>query len=234
MARTKQEAEFVSPEWTQIIKYKFLNYARLNSPETFNLLATEVLKGSMTVQEWAERYEVAGTWIQEWAAKAVGQWKLGVDVIDGIHHIPRPDDGHTDADVFTYSVSAPLPRSRIANGLVRGGRAPYEPGLTDWDVFKLEMHAALEYQLNEYRYWRFVLADGEQPPKRASREIIIPKDLDLYLQKAAVYYFGKMKTQEIAKYPGIATDRVTVNRHLKSALELLDLKPRPKGHKRSA
>ena len=49
MAKKKQEAESVPPEWTQIIRSKFLNYGRLSSPKSFNLLVTEVLKGSMTV-----------------------------------------------------------------------------------------------------------------------------------------------------------------------------------------
>ena len=149
-------------------------------------------------------------------------------MIDGIYHIPKPDDEHTDADVFNFTVSV-LPKSRLADGLTRGGRAP--SGLSDWEAFKREMHAALEYQLNEYRYWRFVV-DGEQPPKRASREVIIPKDLDLYLQKAAVYYFGEMKIEEIAKHPGIARDPRVVQKHILEALKALSLAPRRVGRKR--
>ena len=63
--------------------------------------------------------------------------------------------------------------------------------------------------------------------------MIIPKDLDWYLQAAAIYYFGRMATKEIATYPGVSADRITINRHLRSALELLGLKSRPKGHQKS-
>ena len=78
------------------------------------------------------------------------------------------------------------------------------------------MHARLDYALDKFRM--------KAAKSGSSREIVVPGDLDLKLQIAALYIFCNMKTEELAKHQSVLRDRTIVYRWLKEILTLLDLR----------
>ena len=236
VSRTRQQAEFVSPEFFRAIRCKFLHYVQMYCGNALDLLVTDVLLGRMTAQEWADRYDVGGTWVQDWANQAIRSWKAGKFVGGkGRYLPPMPEVRATGADKFRFYIPPTIPPSKEAPAKMYTlgskpahgiplARAVFDDNLTDWDNFCNEKMMELKTALRQHRENQFRV-------ERVSREVIIPPDLDLYLQEAAVYYFGTMTTQQISEHPGTSRDPATISRHLKLVLDLLDLPPRPKGHR---
>jgi hypothetical protein len=221
MARRKQQPEFVSPEFFQASRSKFIGYVDRFCNGAIKQLQTEVLPGKMTVRQWAEQFGVAGTWIEHWAQEVIKAWQAGRNIHAGKYLLLHPVVKPTAADYFTFRIPRMIPPSKAALGVTRGGsvRDEYQ-NLTDWEANCRDLHGALDRALDEH------LAN---PAKRTSREVIIPRNLDQCLQKLAVRYFDTMTTRQISELAGSRADVTTTYRHMQQAILLLDLPPLPKG-----
>jgi hypothetical protein len=119
---------------------------------------------------------------------------------------------------------------RVADARIGAAKARLEKAsqaaaeFDPWDYFVKARRADLDKALSQHR--------KEAASTGASREIHIPRDLDLKLEVAALYIFGRQTPEEIGKRRGVGRERYAVNRWLREILPLLDLKPRPPGWQR--
>jgi hypothetical protein len=228
MARQKKQPVFAPPGWRQAIKSKFLRNAFHFNPQALSLLATKVRAREITEQDWAASFGVAGTWIEEWAKDTLQSWR------EQPSYCPAPDDagkrwvffatprdGETEADVFSFEISA-KPLCRLSFGVTIGGYLQDGEPEDDWERFKRQMHESLDNALKAFRM--------KAVQSGSSREIIVPSDLDLKLELAALYLFSNKSPTELAENAAVARDRTVVYRWLKEILTLLELPMKMAGH----
>jgi hypothetical protein len=228
MARQKKQPVFAPPGWRQAIKSKFLRNAFHFNPQALSLLATKVRAREITEQDWAASFGVAGTWIEEWAKDTLQSWR------EQPSYCPAPDDagkrwvffatprdGETEADVFSFEISA-KPLCRMSFGVTIGGYLQEGEPEDDWERFKRQMHESLDNALKDFRM--------KAVQSGSSREIVIPSGLDLKLELAALYLFSNKSPTELAENAAVARDRTVVYRWLKEILTLLELPMKLPGH----
>ena len=220
MSRRKKAPVFVSPAWHQTLKTKFLQAAFGNCLEAANLLVTDVYEQRMTTRDWAERFNVAGTWIEQWAAEVLEFWHDHPVIFP---RLPPPHVEETEADSFSFVIANARPFFKFSLGVLAGGSFPDDADEDDWGRFKQQQHARLEAALERYRL--MAVQAG------TSLEIKIPNDLDLKLQVAAIYIFRGMSIDELAEMKEIARDRTRVYRWVAEILSLVDIPMRTAGSK---
>ena len=204
MARTKKKPVFASPGWRQAIKCKFLSFAFQYNPHALELLATKAMDGAITAREWAAAFDLAGTWIEQWAEDTLQVWheqpalcpmpKAPCSTAQVQVWYPPPRDLKTEADVFSFEISE-TPMCRLSLGITVGGTLLGDEPVEDWKRFKCQMHEQLELKLNEF-YAR-ALDSG------VSDEIVVPDSLDKRLEIAALCLFCNISTPALAKHPAI-------------------------------
>jgi len=203
---------FAPPVWRQTLKAKFLVTAFGHCPQATELLAGQVREGARSVQDWAVQFNVSGTWIELWAEDVLQTWRWTPLVYPWR---PPPPPEELEADFFSFRIDNARPSCRFSHRVLVGGHFPKEADPRNWERFKQEQHAALEWHLNQYR--EKALQAG------ASREIRVPGDLDLKLEVAAIYILRGMTCREIGVLRGVGRDPSVVSRWLKEILGLLDL-----------
>jgi hypothetical protein len=242
MAGKPRQQAFVGPRWKRAIKAKFLDFGFRNNPDALKRLTTEVKSGEITASAWAKSYDLGGTWVESWAEHTLSVWELRPDLCpENLFDVryPPPDDEHTQKDIFKFSFRgvpdaehthpemfkfsfSGVPESKLSLGLTLGG-AFGNNAEDDWERFRQQARQKLDLALDQYR--------AKPSISRASSEMIPPKDLDLKVETAALYFFGQ-KTPEKLRPHLVSTvgDRTTVNRWLKAIVVLLQLKLRQRGH----
>jgi hypothetical protein len=232
MPRKKKQKVFAPPGWRQAIKAKFLSLAFHHNPNALYLLATKGRAGVITAHEWADSLNVAGTWIEQWAEDTLQAWRLEpylCDIAPGPNNTangsvlyPPPRDRQTEADVFSFKISA-TPMCRLLFGItIGGGPLRADEPQDDWERFRKEIQAKLDDALDRYRENAVHLG--------ASCEIAVPGDLDLKLEIAALYVFGFKSAEELGKQSAVLRDRTVVYRWLDDILGLLGLSMKKPGH----
>src|SRR5580704_16273193 len=106
---------FTSASEQQAIKQKFLDFARRHNSPAMRLLATKVFKDELSVADWAQQFNLTGTWVQEWAEDTLRAWRTGTcptPVIEGTDlkaYYPSP---RSQPDTFSCVIKGtPLSRS---------------------------------------------------------------------------------------------------------------------------
>jgi hypothetical protein len=211
----------------------------------------------MTLHAWAKKFNVSGTWVEQWAQDTLDFWhkaslsrELRGKVPEGESEgplictgspivrqssgvemsYPSPSlDGRTAADVFSCNLTG-TPFARLSHGITIGGDASvlWSPGEDDETAFRRHMRATLEAALDEF--FKHAVECG------ASGQISIPKDpedLDLKIECAALYVLCNVSRPRLAEL----THRVgkeAMYLWLKDTVEeLLDLRMPPRGHRSS-
>src|ERR1035438_2836723 len=80
--RPKKQPTFEPPGFKQAVRARFIEYARRHGSAALHLLATDVWRGEMTLDAWAKSFNVAGTWVEAWAAltrRDSSKAQIGVD-----------------------------------------------------------------------------------------------------------------------------------------------------------
>ena len=217
MARPKDKPVFTPPGWRQALKSWFLHYAFHHHPEALIQLAAEVRSSVITARQWAKRYDVAETWVEEWAGDALETWWIHPNLLSPSILYPPPQDDSTTDDVFSFKVAL-LPPSKLSLGITMGGIIQ-DVEDDDWKRFKKQLHQSLEDALNSYR-------------AKAS-ETLIPRDLLRKTEAAAVYFFcGMIPEAILPKLDEKVEEASTVYRWIKEIANLLELPMRTKGHRR--
>jgi hypothetical protein len=170
MARPKKTPVLVTPEWRQAVKVEFLTVAFHYAPDAFELLQSDVRQNRMTVRDWADRFDVGGSWVEAWAAKTVSDWDLYPELFPNFH---SPSDEKTEADRFSYTVSRESPLTKFALGRTVGGSLSPGAEEDDWERFRSALHRDLDRALDQYR--EKALREG------ATREFVIPEDLRVFI-----------------------------------------------------
>jgi hypothetical protein len=139
MGRGQRRKFFASPAWTAAVRSRFLNLGRDHRSPAIVHLATSVREGRITLQRWAEYFDVDDTWLESWAGETLSAWESGAcpppvvrpNSLELVY--PRPREEYLDADIFRFVVSEPLP----ANPANVWGHAPRTEPTDDLDNFWL-------------------------------------------------------------------------------------------------
>lgn len=220
MPRKKKVPVFAPPAWRQTLKAKSLSTALGNCHEAGNLLAKEARNGTISAHEWAERFNVADTWIEKWAENQLAGWQLEPHTFPNL--FPPSDEG-TKADSFSFSITDARPFCKFSLGVLTAGSLPAGAEEDDWERFKKGLHFDLDLALNRYR--DSALQSG------ASKEVKVPSDLEKKLGVAGLYFFRGMSPDEIGDLRQVARDRTVVYRWLDEIVGLLGLRMRDPGAK---
>jgi hypothetical protein len=233
MAGKKKAKVFAPPGWRQALKCQFLNFAFVHNRHALQLLAVDVKNGSMTPHEWAKSFNLAGTWVEEWAQDTLEFWVMFPDLgPEGSNpgnneqpievSYPPPCDEKNDADVFSFKISV-VPISKLALGITVGGSLRKDEPEDDWQRFKKRVHASLDFALEEY--CQNAVRSG------ASDELLVPSDLDLKVEVTAAYFFCGMSPAQL-RYRLVTKvgDNSTVYRWIKEIAKLLNIPMKASGH----
>ena len=145
--------------------------------------------------EWATRYGLGETWVEGWAKEVIATWEMEPYLIGDLDRpngnrpnilYPQPRDARKPADEFKFSVST-MPTSKLSIGILAGG-SKKDPD-DDWLRFKKQTKDNLDRAIERYR--KHALASG------ASREVVMPKELRLKIETAALYFFCEMSPQTL-------------------------------------
>jgi hypothetical protein len=232
LGRPKKQPRFEPPGFRQAVRAQFIEFGRHHNSRALHLLGTKVWRQEMSLQDWAKLFYVSNTWVEEWARGTLESWRGGgygapVTSESGdvdMWYLP-PKDGRTDADTFTCTLEA-TPRARLEFGATIGGDSTvwFNVGEDDETAFRRYMHSRLDAALDDF--FKRAVEVG------ASRRIYIPSDLNLKIECAALYVLCQQSKDELVK--GLQSNHVsapTIYGWLKEAMELLELKMRPAGHR---
>ena len=227
MARLKRPPTIVPWRWWPTLKSKFLDYSFEFYPSALKELAIQVRENKVTVRQWAESWEVADTWIEQWAEQTLTSWRKEPPVVDGYITYPSPT-GTRAEEKFSFTITDAISDCRLAFGETVGGAkfGTNEP-TDDWERFRDSLQRRLNYELKIYRIKMLRIGMLEEV------DLGTDEELELNLKIAAVNVFGNKSAGEIGQYAGVARERSVVSRRVTKILALLDLKPTKRGRKRS-
>jgi len=229
MGRPKLQPTIIPPNWWPTLKAKFLKHAFSYYPSALEELVVQVKKRKITLRWWAENWGVGGTWIEQWAKEALIEWgQVPPDFDSGFIYIPVPK-GNRAEDGFSFTIKDAMPDCRLAFGASVGGvKLDKDQPADDWKRFRDSLHRQLDAELDIY------LAQSLHNGSLQEFVSYTDEDLDLKLQVAAHYVFGKKSAEELGQHPAVARERSVITRWLEKILPLLDLRPAKPGTKRGS
>ena len=210
--RPRKAADVQGVEWRVALRSRFVESAFIVCPDANRLLVEDVYEGRMTLPQWAQRYNISGTWVETWAEGQIWGWKSGFS----IHPFFRPPAVEQDQiPLFCFSLSA-RPSCKFAHRVLTGGRLPHADIDNDIARFATEMREQFDSALNEYL---------ETLTSRISLQVNIPTDIEGKLVLAAIYTLCGQSAEAILKL-GLqlpVSDRSNVSRWLQEMMHLLGL-----------
>src|ERR1019366_6589804 len=69
---------------------KFIEFGRLYNTPALRLLCSEVRLDEMSLHDWAKSYNVAGTWLEQWAKDTLDSWRVSALPDTEADGLPRP------------------------------------------------------------------------------------------------------------------------------------------------
>ena len=217
----KTRRAIVSREWVHQQRVRFLETAFHHYPSALASLRNDVWRDKrISAGHWASQFDLEGTWVEQYAADVIGFWELeansSVDPQSPGQLFP-PEPRRNEAPLF-FAINWRLPNT--------GSRGAF----LDRATLVAELQADVGHLFAGWLEAR--LRDG------SLIEILEPTDLDLKIECAVLYYFGRMSPQDIVDRKRVlvvrgssmmAGSRVTVNRWLQQVSEVLSLPRRKPG-----
>jgi hypothetical protein len=131
---------------------------------------------------------------------------------------PLPRKHHTPDDVFSFKLKdMPFAESQVGSTIGGDANRLWEAGENDADAFRRRTHGELDAALDQFY--------------ESSRKIIVPADLDLKIEAAALYLLCETDASELAVLTSKRVSEDTILNWLNEAITLLDLKMKPRGHR---
>lgn len=219
MPRPKKKRTLVTPAWEAALKTKFLDYSFRLYPLPLQELFLQVAAKKLTLREWAQSWQVSGTWIEKWASDTLKDWSKSPPVPDGGINYYGPSARETEG--FSFKIENEHPDCRIAFGLTVGGKPFDDEPQDDWERFRGNMHKRLDFALEQFHRTALVAGSFNE------LDVDSDPDLDLKIATAAMNVFGQLSAGRIA--PQVRYERSTVTRWLDKILDHLDLGPAKRG-----
>jgi hypothetical protein len=196
MSRPKKKAVFLPTRVIHHLRSAFLSFAVLNNSGTLRRLFFEVSAGQLSVSQWAAAIDQSGTWLEHWAASTIEAWDAGrlpkpavVDGQDCVYY-PAPADSQTRDPLFLGIITG-VPKSRLSSGISTSAAKWWTDDTPDdRDVFRKEMHAKLDSQLDHF--FEKAICSGN------ASEYKLPSNLQMKLEAAALYFLCDKDRPEIA------------------------------------
>lgn len=257
MGRPKKQTQFKPAVFHGVLRAKFIEFGRLHNSHALRLLCSEVRLDEMSLHDWAELFNVAGTWVEQWARDTLDSWLVSALADPEADGSPRP--------WYILSPPDPVPPGMRPNR--RDGRIACPPPLVLVSD-KLDM----EYPLPR-------ASDTDVPVAGASPSWTQPEDLfendacgqhgtligaswldidecsrcgrkvsakrrklrqrlndatakrDSKIECAAVYVLSARTLEQLTKVFKPAMSKPAMYGWLREAMGLLDLPLRPRGHR---
>ena len=217
--RPRKQLFWASPLWRQALRAKFVSAVIHHCPDQLRLLIHDAHDGTITAHEWAARFNLAATWVEEWAADSLAQWSVAPAYYSNglVSEVvfATPIVREMPADQFSYCIVESSPLCKFAMGVTRRGSLPYPYEDDDWIRFKKMRMDHLDAALEKFR--QTSVGEGN------TRLVLVPEKLDLSLELAALYLFCKIPAADLARHRVVSRDKSRVSSWLKETLKLLDL-----------
>ncbi len=210
MPRKRIQPTNLNTGWRNDLQSRFLEAANRVCPEVVEDLK-KIRRGELQFDQFAEKYRIRGTWIEEAARSTVDAWehdKLEMEkqsfwrlpsfVQDYPHGHPQFKE--TRQFIRCFNVSSYL----------------FSP-----DGYRHAFHAAVDLDLDEISRW--ATSEGYTVAQR------IPTDLTKKLECASLYLFRGWTVERLAKQEGWSTHPTNMWRWVSEALKLLELPLRGRG-----
>jgi hypothetical protein len=211
-----------APGWLHTTKCKFLVYAYKQNSEAFRQLAVDVKNGGLLPGDWARTYDVGGTWIEEWARTMPAE----MNEQEVWFNLPAGPDPFvfvpaSDTQRVWYSRRSPGDAGTEIDLLLADG--------SKIKVRDLAEHHGFDYLIEGRRHF-----DAAVRQYIRENEIVIPGDLDLKLQTAAAYFFGRLAPTNIRLRSKATHEAYTKLRWVQEAAKVLKLRLRPVGRAKNS
>jgi hypothetical protein len=257
MARPKKQTQFEQTVFHGAPRAKFIEFGRIHNSPALRQLCSKVLLDEMSLHAWAKLFNVAGTWVEEWAKDTLDSWRASAPLDAEADGSPRP--------WYILSPPDPVPPGMRPNR--RDGRIACPPPLI-LESDKLDM----EYLLPRASDTEVPVADGSpswtQPQylfendaceqhrsligspwldvdecSRCGRKVSTKRrklrqrlndetaKRDSKIECAAVYVLSARTIEQLAEVWKPAMSKPAMYGWLKEAMALLDLPMRPRGHR---
>jgi hypothetical protein len=213
-----------------------LDLGRKHVPPEFNRLVhnyTEHLRRDGNIdlyaiwwisREWAQRFDLQDTWVEDWAIDTIRNW------------VSNENISTSAASSRKWLIAIPRPTDPILWFRLPGVRVP---AICNKETFARDIRNELAQATGD-------LLDGWMKARIRDRsivEIAEPTDLERKLECAALYYFARLRPQDIAnpefrKIKGLALrqgaampsgSRENISRWIKEVSKILRLPVRPAG-----
>lgn len=227
--RPAKKKLIVKPGWFHEQKKRFIETAFHHYQQVFISLRDDVLRDKkFTVRKWAEQFDLGDTWIERWAADTVSLWEWHPESLES------SEDPEGKYVRMVWAEPRDKPPDVLFNIPLR------MPNAADRAEFLKALYADLEsVVLGSPDKTLSAWLDGMLKNGQLL-EIDEPTNLNLKIECAVLYYFGRMSTQDIANRVGVgvvpgstmtAGVRESVNRWLKEISNILELPLRRRGRR---
>jgi hypothetical protein len=192
------------------LQCRFLEATNRVCPEVAEDLK-KVRRGELQFDQFAERYWIRGTWIEEAARSTLDAWEHNKSGMEAASFWRLP------------SFAEPYPHGHPQFKQTRRFMSSFNVSsyLFSPDGYRQAFHAAVDLDLDEISRW--AASEGYTVAQR------IPKDLTKKLECTSLYQFRSWTVVRLAKQKEWSTDPTNMWRWISGVLKLLELPLRGRG-----
>ena len=209
MARKPAPKHVINPAKQLHLRRHFLGVVSTVCPEVLTSLKTEVYPGSITVNDWAERFGFAETWVKLAARETTHLWASYPQLLN-CEGWPMPGRAQNvleeEQHIFTISILVP-------NDLA------FRRAWFSWDALKeylrAQVQANLDRELEAFKEQCIASINAKETP--------LPQEMDKKMAAVALHICRRWSPEKIGNLEGYASTRSNVFRWIRDMTKLLDL-----------